>query len=281
MASAPDPLNNNESTTGMVPFAKRNTATVAYPLIATIVLFVIWELAARYGDISPLILPAPSRILATAIDKFPVLLFMSSVTVYEFVFGFILAVVIGLPLGALIVYARPVEMTFYPLLVAFQTIPKAAIAPILIVWLGTGVMSKVFIAFAISFFPIVVDTIVGLRSSPPETIYLARAMGASPLQVFVHVRFPNALPAIFGGLKVASTLAVIGAIVGEFVSSDKGLGYLLLVANGNLDTQLVFACVLVLTVLGLMFFFTIDAMEKIFVRWHVSARQAEAAASGE
>ena len=132
-----------------------------------------------------------------------------------------------------------------------------------------------------SFFPIMVDTIIGLRSSQPETVYLVRAMGGTPYQVFRHVRFPNALPAIFGGLKVASTLAVIGAIVGEFVSSDTGLGYLLLVANGELDTRLVFACVLVLTLLGLAFFFAIEAMEKVFVRWHVSARQAEAAASGE
>jgi NitT/TauT family transport system permease protein len=172
-------------------------------------------------------------------------------------------------------------MTLYPLLVAFQTIPKAAIAPVLIVWLGTGIMSKILIAFAISLFPIVVDTIIGLRSSQPETIYLARAVGATPFQVFRHVRFPNALPAIFGGLKVASTLAVIGAIVGEFVSSDTGLGYLLLVANGELDTRLVFACVLVLTALGLIFFFAIEALERVFVSWHVSARQAEAAASGE
>jgi NitT/TauT family transport system permease protein len=197
------------------------------------------------------------------------------------VLGFVMAVAVGLPLGALVVYARPVEITVYPLLVAFQTVPKAAIAPILIVWLGTGIMSKILIAFAISFFPIVVDTIIGLRSSQSETIHLARAMGATPIQVFRYVRFPNALPAIFGGLKVASTLAVIGAIVGEFVSSDTGLGYLLLVANGELNTRLVFACVFVLTLLGLIFFFAIEAMEKVFVRWHVSARQAEAAARGE
>jgi NitT/TauT family transport system permease protein len=197
------------------------------------------------------------------------------------VLGFVLAVVVGLPLGALVVYARPVELAIYPLLVAFQTIPKAAIAPILIVWLGTGITSKILIAFAISFFPIVVDTIIGLRSSQPETIYLARSMGATPFQVFRYVRFPNALPAIFGGLKVASTLAVIGAIVGEFVSSDKGLGYLVLVANGDLNTRLVFACVLVLTLLGLVFFFVIEALERVCVRWHVSARQAAASASGE
>lgn len=261
--------------------ATRNFSSFLYPLAATVALFTVWEFGTRYGGVSSLILPAPSEILTTVVENSSALLTMSAVTAYEFLLGFVLAVVVGLPLGALIVYARPVEMTIYPLLVAFQTIPKAAIAPILIVWLGTGIMSKVFIAFAISFFPIMVDTIIGLRSSQPETIYMARAMGATPFQVFRHVRFPNALPAIFGGLKVAGTLAVIGAIVGEFVSSDRGLGYLLLVANGNLDTRLVFASVLVLTLLGLVFFFVIEAMERVFVRWHVSARRAEAAASGK
>jgi NitT/TauT family transport system permease protein len=262
-----------------VPFEGRSAAYL-YPLVATVVLFAVWETATRYSGISPVLLPAPSQILQTAIQQFPTLLHMSIVTVYEFVLGFLLGVVIGLPLGAVIVYARPVELAIYPLLVAFQTIPKAAIAPVLIVWLGTGITSKVLIAFAISFFPIVVDTIIGLRSTQPETIHLARSMGASPLQVFRYVRFPNALPAIFGGLKVASTLAVIGAIVGEFVSSDQGLGYLVLVANGNLDTRLVFACVLVLTVLGLVFYFAIEALEMVFVSWHVSSRHA-AAAGGE
>ena len=268
---------------GTVPLPSaegRKSAVYLYPCIAAVILFIIWEIATRYGNISPLILPPPSQIFETATAKFPVLVHMSVVTSYEFVLGFLLAAGVGLPLGALIVYARPVEMTFYPLLVAFQTIPKAAIAPVLIVWLGTGVTSKILIAFAISFFPIVVDTIIGLRSTQPETIYVVRAMGGTALQVFWHVRLPNALPSIFGGLKVASTLAVIGAIVGEFVSSDSGIGYLLLVANGELDTRLVFACVLVLTVLGLVFFFIIDALEKIFVRWHVSARQADALATG-
>ncbi|HZP79495.1 MAG TPA: ABC transporter permease [Pseudolabrys sp.] len=268
---------------GTVPLPStggRRSAAYLYPILATVILFIVWELATRYGHVSPLILPPPSDILATATQKFSVLVKMSVVTSYEFVLGFLLAAVIGVPLGAIIVYARPVELTFYPLLVAFQTIPKAAIAPVLIVWLGTGITSKILIAFAISFFPIVVDTIIGLRSTQPETIYVVRAMGGSQFQVFWHVRLPNALPAIFGGLKVASTLAVIGAIVGEFVSSDSGIGYLLLVANGELDTRLVFACVLVLTVLGLVFFFVIDALEKLCVRWHVSARAADAAASG-
>jgi NitT/TauT family transport system permease protein len=191
-----------------------------------------------------------------------------------------LSVAVGLPVGALIVYARPVELSVYPLLVAFQTMPKAAIAPIFVVWLGTGITSKVLIAFAIAFFPIVIDTVVGLRAAQAETIHLVRSMGANAFQIFWYVRFPNALPAIFGGLKVASTLAVVGAIVGEFVSADRGLGYLVLVANGELNTRLVFACVLVLTALGMAFYFLLEALEKIVVRWHVSSRQTELAIGG-
>jgi NitT/TauT family transport system permease protein len=185
--------------------------------------------------------------------------------------GFGLAAVIGLPLGALIVYSRPIEMTFYPMLVAFQTIPKAGDRADFHRLARHRVMSKG--AHRVRDF-ILSDhgrhdhrtAIVAARD-----VYLVRAMGGTPYQVFRHVRFPNALPAIFGGLKVASTLAVIGAIVGEFVSSDTGLGYLLLVANGELDTRLVFRMRAGLTLLGLAFFFAIEAMEKVFVRWHVSA----------
>jgi NitT/TauT family transport system permease protein len=249
----------------------------AYPLGTALALFVAWEVVVRVGAISPLLLPAPSEVLATVVRQFPVLLHMSVITAGEFLLGFALSVFIGLPLGALIVYARPIELALYPLLVAFQTVPKAAIAPIFVVWLGAGMNSKILIAFAIAFFPIVIDTTIGLRSAAPETIHLVRSMGANAFQVFWHVRFPNALPAIFGGLKVASTLAVVGAIVGEFVSADKGLGYLVLVANGELNTRLVFACVLMLSVLGIIFYFMVEAIERLVVSWHVSARQLELA----
>ena len=199
----------------------------------TLVLVVIWEAVTRAGWVSPLILPSLSSIVYTAIVKFPLLMQMSAITTMEFVLGFLLSVAVGLPLGAMIVYSRPLETAFYPILVAFQIVPKAAVAPIFIVWLGTGLSSKVLIAFAIAFFPVVIDTVVGLRSAQPETIHLLCSMGGNPFQVFWFVRFPNALPAIFGGLKVASTLAVVGAIVGEFVSAEKGLGYLVLVQTAS------------------------------------------------
>ena len=243
-----------------------HVATYLYPTLVTLVLVVIWEAVTRAGWVSPLILPSLSSIVYTAIVKFPLLMQMSAITTMEFVLGFLLSVAVGLPLGAMIVYSRPLETAFYPILVAFQIVPKAAVAPIFIVWLGTGLSSKVLIAFAIAFFPVVIDTVVGV--------------GSNPFQVFWFVRFPNALPAIFGGLKVASTLAVVGAIVGEFVSAEKGLGYLVLVANGELDTQLVFACVLTLTLLGIIFYFIIEIIEKIVVHWHVAARQIETAGGG-
>jgi NitT/TauT family transport system permease protein len=252
-------------------------ATYAYPIGTALALFLIWEAFVRMSGISALLLPAPSEVLVTVVRQFPVLLHMSAITSAEFLLGFGLSVLIGLPLGALIVYARPIELAVYPLLVAFQTLPKAAIAPIFIVWLGAGISSKILIAFSIAVFPIVIDTTIGLRSAAPETIHLARSMGANAFQVFWYIRFPNALPAIFGGLKVASTLAVVGAIVGEFVSADKGLGYLVLVANGELNTRLVFACVFMLSVLGIVFYFLVEALERLVVRWHVSARQLELA----
>lgn len=251
-----------------------------YPTLVTLVIFAVWEAVTRAGLVPSLILPSLSSIVQTAVIKFPLLMQMSAITASEFVLGFLLSVAVGLPLGAIIVYSRPLEMAFYPILVAFQIVPKAAVAPIFIVWLGTGLSSKVLIAFAIAFFPVVIDTVVGLRSAQPETIHLLRSMGGNPFQVFWYVRFPNALPAIFGGLKVASTLAVVGAIVGEFVSAEKGLGYLVLVANGELDTRLVFACVLMLTLLGIIFYFVIEIIEKFVVHWHVSARQLETLGGG-
>ena len=255
-------------------------APIVYGVGSSLALLIGWELFVRLAHVSPLLLPAPSEVVATMAKNFSLLLQMSAVTAAEFLLGFVLAIAVGIPLGALVVFSRPVRLAVYPLLVAFQTIPKAAVAPIFIVWLGAGMTSKVLIAFAISFFPIVIDTVIGLRSAQPETIYLVRSMGAGALKVFWYVRFPAALPAIFGGLKVASTLAVVGAIVGEFVSADRGLGYLVLVANGELNTRLVFGCVVMLTILGTLFYALIEIIETLAVRWHVSARQLEGLDTG-
>ena len=171
-----------------------------------------------------------------------------------------------------IVISPLLERLVYPPMVATQSIPKIALAPLFIVWFGFGVAPKVAVAFLIAFFPIVIDTIVGLRSIDPAMIQLARSMGAPPHRIFRKLRLPHALPAIFGGLKVASSLAVVGALTGEFVGSDKGLGYLLVQASGNLNTALLFATLVVLSALAMALFYLVEMLERIAIPWHASQR---------
>ena len=149
--------------------------------------------------------------------------------------------------------------------------PKVAVAPLLLVWFGFGLMPKVLIAFLIAFFPVVINTAVGLAAIEPEKIHLARSMGLGALDTFFKIRLPDALPSIFGGLKISITLAVVGAVVGEFVGGDAGLGYLLMVANGSMDTQLLFAGIVCLTVLGVVLFGLVELAERLAIPRHIIA----------
>ncbi len=239
----------------------------AYPVLAAAVFLTLWEAAVRLLDIKPYLLPAPTNIFQKLIGQWGTIWDYTLVTGYETVLGFLLSIAVGIPVGMAIFYIRPLERVIYPFLVASQTIPKVAIAPLLVIWFGFGLTPKVIVAFLIAFFPIVVDTVVGLKSTPPEMIYLVRSMGANRLQTFLKISLPNALPNIFGGLKVAITLAVVGAVVGEFIGADKGLGYLLVVANGYLDTPLVFAGILVLSLMGIFLFFVIELLERLLMPW--------------
>ena len=241
----------------------------SFSILAMVILLVIWEGATRIFDIKEYILPAPSVILAEMSGKLDTLFYYSLVTGYEILLGYLLSIIVGIPLGLAIYYSGVLERIIYPFLVASQTIPKIAIAPLLVLWFGWGIMPKVIISFLIAFFPIVVDTVVGLKTTEPEMIYLVRSMGATRMQVFWKVSLPNALPNIFGALKVASTLAVVGAVVGEFVASEEGLGYLLVVSHGYLDTALMFAGIFFLSLLGIVFFFIIEILERVFVPWKV------------
>jgi NitT/TauT family transport system permease protein len=156
---------------------------------------------------------------------------------------------------------------FYPLLVASQSIPKIAIAPILLVWFGTGIQSKLAMAFVIAFFPVVVDTATGLRATSPELLELARSLQCSRLQTFLKIQLPSALPFIFSGAKIAVTLAVIGAVIGEFIGSNEGLGNLLLAANSQLDAPLVWASLVVLSLLGMVLYGAVVLAEKLLMPW--------------
>ncbi len=153
--------------------------------------------------------------------------------------------------------------------------PKVALAPILLVAMGYSILPKIIVAFLIAFFPVVVNTVTGLASVDRETLNLMRSMGASKIDVFLKVRFPHAVPSMIAGFKVAIALAVVGAVVGEFVGSRSGLGYYMLLATGNFDTPLVFACVVFLTLMGIVLFYTVGLLEIVLARWNRTARLAQ------
>jgi len=245
---------------------------VLYPCATLVVSLLAWEAAVIAFGIPDYLLPRVSRVFGTIMQHKATLLHDSAVTAGEIVLGFLTSVVVSVPLGIGIANFRPVERALYPLLVASQAVPKVAIAPLFIVWLGFGLLPKVAIAFLIAFFPVVVNTVVGLRATPPEYFHLLRSMGATPSQVFFKISLPHALPSIFAGLKVAMALAVVGAIVGEFVGADRGLGYLLQVASGQLNTTLLFGGLVVLSMLGILLYYAVDGLERLLLRWHVSMR---------
>jgi len=245
---------------------------IVYPIATLVALIILWEIAVDLLKIPNWLVPAPSQVAIMISQKMPLLATNGWVTTKAIVLGFLLSVFVGIPL-ALAIYASPVfARSVYPLLVSSQAVPKTAIAPLFVIWLGFGILPKILIAFLIAFFAIVINTVVGLSSIEPEKIHLARSMGMSPSMTFFKIRLPQALPAIFGGLKVAITLAVVGTVVGEFVGSDSGLGYLLLIANGNLDTPLLFAGFVGLTVIGGVLFLLIELAERLAIPWHTSHR---------
>jgi NitT/TauT family transport system permease protein len=216
------------------------------------------------------VLPTPYEVLEAIFSQSRILLEEGWVTALECIYGFALSVAIGIPIAVLVTYSRIVNQMFYPLLVASQSIPKIAVAPILLVWFGTGIQSKLAMAFVIAFFPIVVDTATGLRSTSPELLELARSLQCSRLQTFFKIQLPSALPSIFSGAKIAVTLAVIGAVIGEFIGSNEGLGNLLLTANSQLNSPLVWASLVVLSALGMALYGAVVLAEKLLMPWALS-----------
>jgi NitT/TauT family transport system permease protein len=242
---------------------------IFYPVGVVLGVLALWEADTRMLGVPAFLLPPPSAVAISFMANASLILFHGWITTIEIVLGFALSIAVGIPL-ALAIFLWPVfSRSILPLLVSSQAMPKVAIAPLLLVWFGFGLLPKVLIAFLIAFFPVVISTAVGLSSIEPEKIHLARSMGFGPAATFFKIRLPNALPAIFGGLKISITLAVVGAVVGEFVGGDAGLGYLLMVANGSMDTQLLFAGIVALTVLGIALFLLVELAERLAIPRHM------------
>ncbi len=233
--------------------------------LATLVL--IWQAATLFFSIPTWLLPSPFRIAAAMWEWRYDLLSDIGVTLFETIAGFTLALVVAIPIAAALVSSSLIWRAFYPILAGLQSIPKNAIAPILILWFGTGQMSKVIIAFLISFFPIVINAVTGMQSTDGDALALFRTLRANRAQILFHLRLPNSLPFVFAAAKVSITLALVGAVIGEFVGADSGLGYVILVASSQLQTDLAFAAIILLAVIGMVLFWTVGMVERLVIPW--------------
>lgn len=240
---------------------------IVAPALTFGVLLLLWEACTYSFKIPEWLLPAPSAIFVSAVDWRWELLANSVVTLGETLAGFALAIALGVPAAAAVTYSPLLQKTIYPLLLALQSVPKVAIAPLLALWIGFGLAPKVVVVFLVCFFPIVVSTATGLTAVPLPVMELIRSLSASPLQVFTKIRLPTALPHIFVGLKIAITFAVIGAVIGEFVGSESGLGFLILTSSSQSRTALAFAALFVLTIMSIALYYLIEAIERAALPW--------------
>jgi NitT/TauT family transport system permease protein len=229
----------------------------------------LWEWAVRQWSVPAFIAPPPSAVWRSLVGGLRTGLYVEHflVTLWEALAGFGIAAVSGIVLGALVAQSRLVERTVYPYLVALQTLPKIAIAPLIIVWAGFGLSSKVIIAALVAFFPVLVNVIVGLKTVEPAKIELMRSLRANRWQTFRLVTFPNALPFVFAGLDIAVVFSVLGAIVGEFVGAQQGLGNLILQFNVSLDIAGVFAVMILLAVLGIALHLVMQVIQRRVIFW--------------
>ncbi|MBI3078169.1 MAG: ABC transporter permease, partial [Deltaproteobacteria bacterium] len=244
-----------------------------YPLGTIVFLVIAWELFVRLLKIPSYLVPRPYDVLLVLVDRHAEIFAHALVTAQEVALGYLLGVAVAVPCAILICWSRLLERSLMPLIVYTQTFPKSAIAPLFLIWFGYGILPKVVIAFLIGFFPMLIAMITGLRAVEPDAVDMIRSMSASKLQTFTKVRIPYSLPFFFSGAKVAATLSIVGALVGEFIGAEQGLGYLLIRANASLDTEFLFAILIPLVVLGRLFFSFVGLVERYVIGWHLAARE--------
>ena len=241
----------------------------AWPITVTVLCFVVWQLYVDWSGVLRVVLPAPTDVMFYILENWPLLLENSWPTLYQSLIGFVLAVVGGIVISVLITQFTAIRRGFYPLVVVIALIPKISLAPLFTIWFGTGDVARISLVFFIAFFPMVVSPASGLMSVNRGLLMMASSFGATKSQIFWKLRVPSAIPYIFDGMKVAISLAVIGIIVAEFVTSEKGLGYLIIFATGLLDTRMMLAAVLFISIIGLGLYFIIEWISKRVVYWQM------------
>jgi NitT/TauT family transport system permease protein len=259
----------------LVGDARRGVSGVFPAVGLAVAVLVVWELAVRLFKIPTFVVPAPSAIATALVESRAALAAASKATAVEVLFGFVLAAVVGVAVALLIVRFERFGKALYPLVVLFQNVPKVALAPIFILWFGYDLAPKVVLIVVIAFFPVAIDMLAGLQSVEPSFVALMQSVGAGRTEILRRVRIPHSLPYLMAGLKVAITFSVIGAIVGEFAGASAGLGYVIQFASTQLDTPLVFAALVVVSVLGLLFYYLVELAERLLVPWSPKFERAQ------
>ena len=239
------------------------------PGAAILAMILTWHAVTTWFQVPGWLLPSPQAVIAAAYEHRDLLPKHTAVTVVETLLGLAVSLLVGVPLAIVVVWSAFLRRMIYPLVLGLQSVPKVALAPLFLVWVGYGMPSKVLIVALIAFFPIVVDTVTGLALVERDLLDMVKVLRASTLQTFLKIRIPSAMPYFFSGTKVAVTLAVIGAVVGEFVGSDVGLGYLILVSGSQLNTAMVFVSLVILSLMGAILFEMVEALQRIVCPWSV------------
>jgi ABC-type nitrate/sulfonate/bicarbonate transport system permease component len=252
------------------PLKSYVSAMLQWALPAALILMALgaWEAAVRVLNVARWLLPPPSSIGAELLESRSLLLRHTWVTLEEVVLGFVLALVIGIALAAAIAYSRIVERVAYPFVIASQTVPVIVIAPLLLIWIGYGIWPKIIVVVLISFFPIVINTVDGLKSADPDMLNMMRTLGASRWQLFTKVQAPSSVPFLFSGIRVAIALSVIGAVIGEWVGASAGLGYLMTRSAPQFLTDRVFASIFILSIMGITLFVLVVLIERYAMPWY-------------
>jgi NitT/TauT family transport system permease protein len=244
---------------------------VGLPVATAVMLCALWQIVVTAKGIPQYILPTPSDVWRTFVASLPSLLAHAAISGTEAVAAFLLATLIGFVAAAVLTYSPLLRDIFYPAIVGFQLIPKVALAPLFIVWLGTDSASRVAFATFLSFFPVLISTMTGLQNADPAAVRLCRSLTASDWQTFVNVRIPFSLPYFFSAAKVAATLAVTGIVVGEFITANAGLGFLILSSQPRMDTLTIFAAIFMLCIVGLLLYGAVALLEQAGRRWFTGA----------
>lgn len=249
------------------PWLDRRLLVTLLPLLATALFILLWWGMKLLNGWNDVILPSPARVLRSLADNSALLWRHGLVTLQETVVGYGLAILIAVPLGVIIGYSWVVDKALSPILMGLNAVPKVAVAPLLIIWMGFGMEPKVAMVVLLSFFPIVLGAASGIKATPADLAEMLRSLDPSPWQMFIKLRLRAALPQIFVGLQVAIALAVIGAVIGEFAGATKGLGYLITVSGGTADTALAFASLVILSVISIALYYIVLAIERLLVPW--------------